>query len=161
MLNEFQRVDFFGGKAHKISEKIYHLIRGEIYNIDGRKIFAFGGASSHDKIYRKENSVWVEKATISDGVNGKDGATIENVEFDDQGRLVITLTDGTVLDPVELPKKEEHIHSFGEWVETTEATTYCEDKRFYAQCSDCGEVKYRYGLEKDHTIEESGYCALY
>lgn len=58
MLNEFPRVDFFGGKVHKISEKIYHLIRGEIYNIDGRKIFAFGGASSHDKHLRIEGKNW-------------------------------------------------------------------------------------------------------
>lgn len=46
--NEFEVVDFNGGKAHKIRENIYHLIRGNIYELCGKKFFAFGGASSHD-----------------------------------------------------------------------------------------------------------------
>lgn len=37
-----------GGKVHKIRPSVIHLMRGEIYNINGKKIFAFGGASSHD-----------------------------------------------------------------------------------------------------------------
>lgn len=45
---EFPTIDFYGGKAHKIRKNIYHLQRGEIYNIYNRKIFAFGGAKSHD-----------------------------------------------------------------------------------------------------------------
>ena len=46
--NEFEIVDFHGGKAHKIRENVYHLMRGCIFELCGRKIFAFGGASSHD-----------------------------------------------------------------------------------------------------------------
>lgn len=37
-----------GGKVHKIRDSILHLMRGEIFNIDNKKIFAFGGAKSHD-----------------------------------------------------------------------------------------------------------------
>lgn len=58
MLSTFPIVDFKGGKAHKISENVYHLMRGEIFEIDGISIFAFGGASSHDKEYRKEGESW-------------------------------------------------------------------------------------------------------
>lgn len=46
--DEFEIVDFHGGKAHKIRENVYHLMRGYIFDICGKKIFAFGGASSHD-----------------------------------------------------------------------------------------------------------------
>lgn len=46
--NEFEIVDFHGGKAHKIRENIYHLMRGYVFDFEGRKFFAFGGASSHD-----------------------------------------------------------------------------------------------------------------
>lgn len=46
--NEFEIVDFHGGKAHKIRENIYHLMRGQIFELCGKKFFAFGGASSHD-----------------------------------------------------------------------------------------------------------------
>ena len=45
---EFEAVDFHGGKAHKIRSSIYHLMRGYVFELCGKKIFAFGGASSHD-----------------------------------------------------------------------------------------------------------------
>lgn len=37
-----------GGKVHKIRPSVMHLMRGEVFEISGKKIFAFGGASSHD-----------------------------------------------------------------------------------------------------------------
>lgn len=37
-----------GGKVHKIRPSVIHLMRGQIFDIDGKKIFTFGGASSHD-----------------------------------------------------------------------------------------------------------------
>lgn len=44
----FEEVDFHGGKAHKIRDSVYHLMRGYVFDICDKKIFAFGGASSHD-----------------------------------------------------------------------------------------------------------------
>lgn len=46
--DEFPIVDFHGGKAHKIRDNIYHLMRGNVFEFDGKKFFSFGGASSHD-----------------------------------------------------------------------------------------------------------------
>ena len=46
--NEFPIVDFHGGKAHKIRDNIYHLLRGYVFDLCDKKFFAFGGASSHD-----------------------------------------------------------------------------------------------------------------
>ena len=40
--------EWHGGKVHKIRDSILHLMRGEIFDIDNKKIFTFGGASSHD-----------------------------------------------------------------------------------------------------------------
>ena len=37
-----------GGKVHKIRPSVIHLMRGQVFELDGKKIFAFGGASSHD-----------------------------------------------------------------------------------------------------------------
>lgn len=37
-----------GGKVHKIRPSVIHLMRGQIYEIDGKSFFTFGGASSHD-----------------------------------------------------------------------------------------------------------------
>ena len=46
--DEFEIVDFYGGKAHRICENVYHLMRGYVFELCGKKFFAFGGASSHD-----------------------------------------------------------------------------------------------------------------
>lgn len=55
--------EMFSGKVqpHPYAENIYHLMRGEVYKIDGKTFFAFGGASSHDKQYRTPNISWWEK----------------------------------------------------------------------------------------------------
>lgn len=45
---EFKVVDFHGGKAHKIRPHIYHLMRGHMFEFEGKKFWCFGGASSHD-----------------------------------------------------------------------------------------------------------------
>jgi hypothetical protein len=58
MLGNFPIVDFCEGKAHQISNNIYHLMRGQIYTLDSKKIFTLGGASSHDKEFRKEGKSW-------------------------------------------------------------------------------------------------------
>lgn len=48
----------FGGYVGKISDSIYHLRRGEIYTINGKKYFVMGGAYSVDKANRTEGSTW-------------------------------------------------------------------------------------------------------
>lgn len=46
--DEFPIVDFHGGKAHKVRNSVYHLMRGYVFDFEGKKFFAMGGASSHD-----------------------------------------------------------------------------------------------------------------
>lgn len=41
--DEFEVVDFHGGKAHKIRDNIYHLMRGYVFDLCGKKFFSFGG----------------------------------------------------------------------------------------------------------------------
>lgn len=47
-LYEFPIKKIFGGLTHEIRHNIFHMMRGEIFNIADLKIFAFGGAFSHD-----------------------------------------------------------------------------------------------------------------
>jgi len=48
MIDTYPVVDFHGGKAHRIRDNIYHLMRGYVFDICDKKFFAFGGAKSHD-----------------------------------------------------------------------------------------------------------------
>ena len=55
--------EWHGGKVqiHPHAPNVIHLMRGEVYEIDGMTFFAFGGAMSHDKEYRKPNITWWEQ----------------------------------------------------------------------------------------------------
>lgn len=56
--DEFPEVEMFGGIVKQISKKIFMLQTGHIYTIQGKKIFAFGGAESVDKLSRKIGISW-------------------------------------------------------------------------------------------------------
>ena len=58
LLNSYPVETWNGGKVHKVGESVYHLMRGQVFTIDGRTIFAMGGAYSIDKAYRKPFVEW-------------------------------------------------------------------------------------------------------
>lgn len=57
-LRDYPIVDFKGAKCHKIRDNMYHIMRGEIININNINFLCMGGAISIDKAYRKENISW-------------------------------------------------------------------------------------------------------
>ena len=49
MIGEYPREEWHGGKVrHIIRDKVILLERGQVFEIEGKSFFAFGGASSHD-----------------------------------------------------------------------------------------------------------------
>ena len=57
-LNKYPIEYWNGGKVHKIRDSVYHLMRGQVYTIDGKKIFVMGGGTSIDKHLRVEGESW-------------------------------------------------------------------------------------------------------
>lgn len=47
-----------GGKIHRVGENIIHLMRGQVFSIEGKNFFTMGGAQSVDKSYRVEGESW-------------------------------------------------------------------------------------------------------
>lgn len=72
-LKTFPLVDMFGNKVRKINDSVFQLLRGEVYIIEGYKVFAFGGARSIDKItaQRQEGVDWFkeEESSYQEEVN--------------------------------------------------------------------------------------------
>lgn len=62
MLKKYPVEEWNGGNVQKITDNIIHLCRGNVFKLCGKKIFAFGGAESHDKEYRKlGRTMWTEE----------------------------------------------------------------------------------------------------
>lgn len=57
-LNSYSVDTWNGGKVHFIESGIIHLMRGQVYDIDGTRFFTFGGAYSIDKASRTEGVTW-------------------------------------------------------------------------------------------------------
>ncbi len=48
LLDKLSVEEWHGGKIQRVRPSVFHLMRGQIYEIEGRKFFTMGGASSHD-----------------------------------------------------------------------------------------------------------------
>jgi predicted phosphodiesterase len=55
-----------GGKVHMISDSIIHLMRGQVFDFDGIKIFTFGGAKSKGIEHKIENGCWWQEEMPSE-----------------------------------------------------------------------------------------------
>lgn len=61
LLNSYKVQQWKGGNVHKIADNIYHLMRGQIFTINKKKIFTFGGAMSVDRFKGIEGVDWWEE----------------------------------------------------------------------------------------------------
>lgn len=61
MLGKLRVKKWNGGKVHQIADNIFHLMRGQVFTIDGQKIFTMGGGESPDIEIRFEMNTWSEK----------------------------------------------------------------------------------------------------
>lgn len=57
-LAAYPEEEWNGGKIHRISGNLIHLMRGECYRVEGKTIFAFGGGESPDIELRREGERW-------------------------------------------------------------------------------------------------------
>ena len=58
MVNSYPVSEWHRGKVHFIKPDIIHLMRGQVFELEGNTIFTFGGATSIDKYMRKEGISW-------------------------------------------------------------------------------------------------------
>ncbi|MBP2637775.1 MAG: serine/threonine protein phosphatase [Firmicutes bacterium] len=58
LINQYPITEWNGGKVHQIRPSVYHLMRGQVFTIDNKTFFTFGGALSIDKSRRKEGETW-------------------------------------------------------------------------------------------------------
>ncbi|HZJ77318.1 MAG TPA: metallophosphoesterase [Clostridia bacterium] len=82
LLNAYEVSEWNKGKVHNICGKLYHLMRGQMYEIEGQKVFTMGGGESPDIDIRFDNNTWssseipsrkelLEGASTLEKANGK------------------------------------------------------------------------------------------
>lgn len=83
-LKSCPKTEMFGSEVQVIKENTYRLITGNIYTIEGKKFFVFGGALSIDKAYRMPNVSWWsdELPTMNDYNKAIETLKANNYEFD-------------------------------------------------------------------------------
>jgi len=80
-LRHFPVVERYGGKARKIRDNIYQLMRGEIYTIEEKTFFVMGGAYSIDKKYRTEHDSWWKEELPDDKEYKNAANNLEKADF--------------------------------------------------------------------------------
>lgn len=53
--------NWHGGRIHRVEQNVIHLMRGQIFELEGKRFFTFGGAYSRDKYMRRRNVSWWEE----------------------------------------------------------------------------------------------------
>ena len=90
LLNSYPVSLWNEGKVHIIKDNIIHLMRGQVYSIEGKTIFTFGGATSVDQYRRIENiSWWKEEMPTSEEL---DEAKENLLKYNNQVDYIITHT---------------------------------------------------------------------
>ena len=55
-----------GGRIHRLRSNVIHLMRGQVYEVNGVKIFVMGGGYSIDRDYYKEGEHWWQEEMPSE-----------------------------------------------------------------------------------------------
>lgn len=148
MLNQSSfEMTWHGGRVHQVGENIYHLMRGEVFDLCGKRFFTMGGAYSHDKDYRIEGRSWWPEEVPSQDERMHAIKTLEGVGWDvdyvvthdapaDVARNIIRDYSGRCIDEYEewLQESIERRLAFDRWFfgHQHQDTPKCSDKRFTA-----------------------------
>ena len=135
-----------GGKVHFIESEIIHLMRGQIYNIDGKTFFTFGGAYSIDRSARIEGFDWFpeEIPTRAEYEEGLDNLEKHGYRID----YVITHS---------APREVAAALGYGE-----DSTDEIALRRYLQQIADEAEFEmWFFGHFHEDEVIEDVFCAMY
>ncbi len=127
LLEEYPILLRFGGRVHKVSDKIYHLMRGECYIVEGKRMFVFGGGFSQKKLTRTSPvCVWEREMPDEEEYRNAEANLIgcgRSVDY-----ILTHVAPKTVADVLDcrLVKEELVLNTFLEGIRQT-----CDFKRWY------------------------------
>ena len=57
-LNRLPVETWRGGRVHRVADNVVHLMRGELFDLEGESFLVMGGAASVDRAWRTEGMSW-------------------------------------------------------------------------------------------------------
>lgn len=61
LLDEMKPTEWHGGMVHRVRHNVLHLMRGQVYELEGQRLFTMGGGCSIDRERRFENVDWWQR----------------------------------------------------------------------------------------------------
>ena len=143
-LNSYDVEQWNGGKVHFIRDNIIHLMRGQVFNIGGKKFFTFGGAYSIDRDTRIKDYTWFPEEIPTDEEYEEGLANLEKNDFEVD--YILTHTG---------PSEAVSYMGYGEWAD--EEVTL---RKYLQRIADNTDFKAWYfgHFHEDAEIEDTFYC---
>ena len=129
LLNSYDVSKWNGGKVHLINDKVIHLMRGQIYQIEDQTIFTMGGGVSSDVDFRFDNETW-----SSDEIPSKEELVegVDNLEkCDGEVDIVVTHEPPARLKEFMLLKNKKDTNISGVNTYLQEMSDVCSFKHWY------------------------------
>ena len=129
LIRKYRQTVWKGGKVHRISGNLFHLMRGEIFEIEGNKIFAFGGGESLDKDIRMEQQHWWKAELPSPTEMARGAANLD--EYAGQVDYILTHEPPSLVKSAMLLKKGQidSVNKLNGFLD--EIGKYCSYKQWY------------------------------
>ena len=82
LLSKYPMGLYRGGKAHKIAPNVFHLMRGQVFEIEGKTIFTFGGGEDPDLELKSDEELGGVRPEVPTREEMLEGvANMERVDF--------------------------------------------------------------------------------
>lgn len=84
LLDRYPVKEWHGGRVHELLPNLFHLMRGEVFQVEGKTFFTFGGARSTDKALRTPHVSWwpQEELSAADFDNAVENLTAHDFSVD-------------------------------------------------------------------------------
>lgn len=122
LLYSYPEETWNGGKIHRIRKNVIHLMRGQVFTIQGKKIFTMGGGYSIDRYMRCEGVSWWPQEMPNDLEFKEAIANLKANDFEVDYIITHTAPENTMCMFHPHHEKEYALNNFLEWVR--ESTKY-------------------------------------
>lgn len=117
LLETYPVEDWHGGKVHRIAGNIVHLMRGQLFIIEGKNFFTMGGAYSIDKALRTEGVNWWSRELPDNNDYSTAGETLKKCGYKTDYVITHTVPESVIYYIGHVPDSHDaELTGYFEWL---------------------------------------------